>query len=85
LRVRLAGIDLITRDPRVPLAESGGAILEVNAPPNFYFHYQKSDASFPVAHHVLSRLLLDRPDPAPFASRAEFDGAEASQRESCGS
>jgi cyanophycin synthetase len=59
LRVRLAGVDIITTDPSLPLAETGGVILEVNAPPNFYYHYQKPDGPFPVAHHVLNRLLVD--------------------------
>lgn len=59
LRVRLAGVDIITRDPTLPLAESGGVVLEVNAPPNFYYHYRKRDGVFPVAEHVLRRLLLD--------------------------
>ena len=57
LHVRLAGIDIITRDPGVPLAESGGVVLEVNATPNFYIHYHKQDGGFPVAVHVLERLL----------------------------
>ena len=35
LHVRLAGIDIITRDPGVPLAESGGVVLEVNPKPKF--------------------------------------------------
>lgn len=63
LRVRLAGVDLITSDPGVPLADSNGVVLEVNAPPNYYYHYQKRDGAFPVALHVLRRLLL--PEPAP--------------------
>ena len=49
-------------------------ILEVNTPPNYYFHYHKRDGSFPVAVHVLERLLLDpardgspRPAVAPSA------------------
>ncbi len=54
---RLAGVDVITRDPSLPLADSGGVILEVNAPPNFYYHYHKSDEPFPVALHVLRALL----------------------------
>src|SRR5207253_1235678 len=41
LRIRLAGVDVITADPSVPLGESGGVILEVNAPPNFYYHYHQ--------------------------------------------
>ncbi|MDB5318727.1 MAG: cphA [Phycisphaerales bacterium] len=59
LRVRLAGVDIITTDPAVPLTESGGVMLEVNAPPNYYYHYQKQDGPFPVANHVLKRLLVD--------------------------
>jgi cyanophycin synthetase len=57
LHVRLAGIDIITRDPRIPLAESGGAILEVNTTPNYYYHYNKYDGCFPVAIHVLEKML----------------------------
>ena len=59
LRVRLAGVDIITTNPAVPLAQSGGVMLEVNAPPNYYYHYQKRDGCFPVANHVLKRLLID--------------------------
>ena len=55
--VRLAGVDLITDDPSVSLEESGGVVLEVNTPPNYYYHYQKSDGSYPVALHVLERLF----------------------------
>jgi cyanophycin synthetase len=58
--VRLAGIDVITPDPAVPLAESGGAILEVNTTPGFHYHYHKNDGSFPVAVRVLEQLLRDR-------------------------
>ena len=68
LRVRLAGIDVITPDPSVPLAEAGGVILEVNGTPNLYFHYHKSDGPFPVAVHLLRRLLLEG-EPAPAAVR----------------
>jgi cyanophycin synthetase len=64
LRVRLAGVDIITRDPSVPLRQSGGVFLEVNAPPNYYYHYHKQDGVFPVATHVLRRLLLDDPTAA---------------------
>ena len=57
LRVRFAGIDIITPDPARPLAEAGGVICEVNGTPNLYFHYRKRDGSFPVAMHLLRRLL----------------------------
>lgn len=55
--VRLAGIDVITPDPGVPLAESGGAILEVNTTPSYHHHYYKRDGSYPVAIHLLPFLL----------------------------
>jgi cyanophycin synthetase len=61
LRVRLAGIDVVTRDPSVPLRQSGGAILEVNTTPGFYYHYHKQDGAFPVAVHVLEKLLAGQP------------------------
>lgn len=61
LQVRLAGIDVVTRDPSVPLEESGGALLEVNTTPGFYYHYHKSDGSLPVAVPILEKLLADHP------------------------
>lgn len=67
LRVRLAGVDIITRNPAVPLVQSGGVFLEVNAPPNFYYHYRKRDGVFPVASHVLRRLLLEQAGSEPIA------------------
>jgi hypothetical protein len=59
LRVRFAGIDIVTPDPTRPLADVGGAVLEVNGTPNLYYHYKKKDGEFPVAIHLLQRLLLD--------------------------
>jgi cyanophycin synthetase len=55
--VRLAGVDVITRNPGVSLRESGGVILEVNSPPGYYWHYHKRDGVCPVATHVLQALL----------------------------
>jgi D-alanine-D-alanine ligase-like ATP-grasp enzyme len=57
LGARFAGVDLVTRDPGVPLAESGGVILEVNGTPNLYYHYKKKDGAFPVATHLLKRMV----------------------------
>ena len=54
---RLAGIDVVTRDPSVPLSENGGVVLEVNTTPGYYYHYHQSGKPFPVALHVLRRLL----------------------------
>lgn len=67
--VRLAGIDLITSDPSVPLADSGGVVLEVNTTPGFHYHYHKNDGSFPVAVHVLEQLLSDLEAARRFGSR----------------
>jgi cyanophycin synthetase len=60
-RVRLAGVDIITRDPALSLRESGGVILEVNTPPGYYWHYTKRDGPFPLAVHVLNALLNPQP------------------------
>jgi D-alanine-D-alanine ligase-like ATP-grasp enzyme len=57
LRARFIGVDIVTRNPRVSLVESGGAILELNGTPNLYYHYNKSDGSFPVATHLLRKIL----------------------------
>jgi cyanophycin synthetase len=55
---RLSGIDVIATDPGVPLAESGGVILEVNATPGYHHHYTR-DGVFSVADHVLDKLLAE--------------------------
>lgn len=55
--VRLAGVDVITRDPSVPLAESGGVLLEVNATPSFHHHYHRDGPAFPVAERILPYLF----------------------------
>jgi D-alanine-D-alanine ligase-like ATP-grasp enzyme len=65
LDVRLAGVDVITPDPSRLLGESGGAVIEVNTSPNFYFHYHKGDGCYPVAVHLLERLLNVPEGPAP--------------------
>lgn len=56
---RLAGVDIITREPGLPLEQSGGVILEVNNPPGFFWHYHKGDDAFSLGVHVLKRLLVD--------------------------
>ena len=37
--LRLAGVDVMTCDASRPLNQTGGAIIEVNAPPNLYYHH----------------------------------------------
>lgn len=53
----LAGVDIITCDPSIALSESGGAVIEVNTTPGYYYHYMKRDEPFPVAIHVLKEVL----------------------------
>jgi D-alanine-D-alanine ligase-like ATP-grasp enzyme len=55
--VKLAAVDIITRDPAVPLAESGGAILEVNTTPGYHPHYHRQGEGCEVAVHVLSYFM----------------------------
>lgn len=55
---RLAGVDIICGDPNVPLAPSGGAVIEVNANPGLYYHYRSSDVGFPVTEEVLKRYFM---------------------------
>jgi D-alanine-D-alanine ligase-like ATP-grasp enzyme len=61
--VRLAGIDLITPDVAVGLAEAGGAVLEVNSPPGLHYHYdiRNPDDGVAVATPILHRLLAGEP------------------------
>lgn len=75
--LRFAGVDIITRDPSVPLWESRGVILEVNSPPNYYFHYHKRDESFHVAVHVL-RWLLDKSSESIEVHHSTHNGKDVS-------
>ena len=58
--VRLAGIDVITPDPRRSLRDAGGVILEVNATPGLHYHYDISNPEqgvpvlVPIMHELLS-------------------------------
>jgi cyanophycin synthetase len=54
---RLAGVDVITRDPTRALGETGGVVIEVNADPGYYYHYYKREGRTPVASLLLDRLL----------------------------
>jgi len=57
--VRLAGVDLITRDLSRSLKESNGVIIEVNGTPGLHYHYQVADEANAtrVAVPILRRLL----------------------------
>ena len=54
---RLAGVDVVTPDPTLPLGRAGGVVLEVNTTPGFHHHYHKPDGDYPVAARVLGRLM----------------------------
>jgi cyanophycin synthetase len=57
--IRLAGVDVIGTDLTRPLAQSGGAIVELNAMPGLHYHYlvADSDRSTRVAVPILAKLL----------------------------
>lgn len=54
LGVRFAGVDVITRDITVPLGESGGVIIEVNATPGLYHHHTTDGGAVSVARDILT-------------------------------
>jgi D-alanine-D-alanine ligase-like ATP-grasp enzyme len=54
---KMAGVDIITCDPTIALSESGGAVIEVNTVPGYYYHYMKKGEPFPVAIYVLKKVL----------------------------
>lgn len=65
---RLAGVDIICRDSSVPLNVSGGAIIEVNATPGFYYHYDGGcDWAVPVANQVVARACKEASTTGPKA------------------
>jgi len=67
LGVRLAGVDLITSDLTRPLAETGGAINEVNTTPSLLHHSLVADVrdAPDLAGRILGRLL-DNAERGPF-------------------
>ena len=58
-RCQLVGVDVITNDPSVSLAQSGGVFLEVNTTPGIHHHYhtREEHERHPVATKVLQHLL----------------------------
>jgi D-alanine-D-alanine ligase-like ATP-grasp enzyme len=59
LRVRLAGVDLITSDISQPLEMTGGVVNEVNSTPGIHWHYLLAADSprVPVAELIVARVL----------------------------
>lgn len=54
---RLAGIDILTLDPTLPLQRSGGVFLEINTTPGIHHHYLAAGSAPPVAVPILRALL----------------------------
>jgi cyanophycin synthetase len=55
---RFIGVDLITKDPTIPLEDSGGAIIEANTTPGLHHHYDSRREKFPEpALRVIQALL----------------------------
>ena len=63
LQSQFAGVDIITLDPTVSLADGGGIINEVNTTPGLHHHYNlTNEQDSAAAVHVLKHLLkIDTP------------------------
>lgn len=57
LSVRLAGVDIITKDLRYSLEEANGKIIEINATPGLHYHYFKQGGACRVAVPILEACL----------------------------
>jgi cyanophycin synthetase len=63
---RLAGVDVITKDPTVPL-EASGAIIEVNTTPGLRFHYmvwnqeERVEVAIPILRYLLGLGIAVEP------------------------
>jgi len=57
LGIQLAGVDIITSDPSVPLHVSGGVVLEVNTTPGLYHHFDPEPMRCRIAPAILEAAL----------------------------
>lgn len=57
LEARLAGIDVVTLDPHLPLEATNGALLEVNPQPAIHHHYLAAQPNPAVATRLLGALI----------------------------
>ena len=58
VRSDFVGVDIITVDPRIPLAASGGVVNEVNTTPALHHHYDLAGEKYPqVALQAAAYLL----------------------------
>lgn len=71
---RFAGVDLMSNDPSVPLADNGGVFLELNTTPGIHHHYVDPQEPRPVAIAVLRHLLERAESVAPEPLRVAAGG-----------
>jgi len=59
---KLAGVDVLTNNPSMPLEDSGGAFLEINTTPGLHHHYitAEEQRTHPVTVRVLEYLLREQ-------------------------
>jgi cyanophycin synthetase len=55
---RFVGVDIVTVDPRIPLEQSGGAIIEANTTPGLHHHYDRQRERYPEPALLVLRALL---------------------------
>jgi cyanophycin synthetase len=66
------GVDVITPDPAVPLARSGGVINEVNTTPALHHHYDVSREAYPQSALPVLEALLRRAVAADACAQTEW-------------
>lgn len=78
----VAGIDIVTANIARPMAEDGGAIVEVNAAPGFRMHTHPSEGEArPVAQHVMEMLFpLDQCGRIPIVAITGTNGKTTTTR-----
>ncbi len=59
LNAQFAGVDILTRDPAVPLEKSGGVINEINTTPGLHHHYDLLNNDGTAAAVLVLKHLLN--------------------------
>ena len=56
---RLAGVDVLTNDPKLSLDDAHGAFIEINTTPGLHHHYvcEREFETHTVARRILASLL----------------------------
>jgi cyanophycin synthetase len=69
LRVRLAGVDILTSDLRQGLAYTSSVILEINSDPGYHYHYFTRSGACRVAVPILDACLKSAGSGETFSRR----------------